>query len=228
MNLEVISHRPKKKTHNAPVLFIHGAWHGAWCWENFLPYFADNGFEAHALSLRGHGKSEGREGIRWYGISDYLADVDDVIKKIGIHPIVIGHSMGGFVTQKYLETHNMPAGVLVASIPVNGIFPMMFRFLQRRPRSTLKSLLLMDPWYLVYKPEIVKEFFFSDDLPESELERLFPLIQPESLRLAMDGLLFHTNAWHGHRSTKTQPSLFLRSKRNEPRGHYTSPKEKDT
>ncbi len=41
-----------------PLLFIHGAWHGAWCWdEHFLDFFANNGFHAVALSLRGHGNS---------------------------------------------------------------------------------------------------------------------------------------------------------------------------
>ncbi|RLC08454.1 MAG: alpha/beta hydrolase, partial [Deltaproteobacteria bacterium] len=57
MKLEVISKYPKGKKHSVPILFIHGAFAGAWCWEEyFLPYFADHGYESHALSLRGHGK----------------------------------------------------------------------------------------------------------------------------------------------------------------------------
>jgi len=27
-----------------PLVFVHGAWHGAWCWDEFfLPCFADKG-----------------------------------------------------------------------------------------------------------------------------------------------------------------------------------------
>jgi hypothetical protein len=38
-----------------PILFLHGAAHGAWCWaEHFLPWFAGRGCECHALSFRGH------------------------------------------------------------------------------------------------------------------------------------------------------------------------------
>ena len=44
--------------HPVPLLFVHGAWHAAWCWdEHFLGYFADRGYRAVALSFRGHGDS---------------------------------------------------------------------------------------------------------------------------------------------------------------------------
>ncbi len=46
MQLEVITHKPKAVS-STPILFVHGAWHGAWCWENFLPYFAERGYESH-------------------------------------------------------------------------------------------------------------------------------------------------------------------------------------
>ncbi|MBC7517162.1 MAG: alpha/beta hydrolase [Alkalinema sp. FL-bin-369] len=47
-------------TQRSPIFFVHGAWHAAWCRENFLPYFANHGYAAYAVSLRGHGTSEGR------------------------------------------------------------------------------------------------------------------------------------------------------------------------
>ena len=46
-------------TQRSPIFFVHEAWHAAWCWENFLPYFANRGYAAYAVSLRGHGTSEG-------------------------------------------------------------------------------------------------------------------------------------------------------------------------
>ena len=62
MHLEVVTHTPKTAMRSTPLLFVHGAWHGAWCWEeNFLPYFAQAGYHSHALDLRGHGKSGGAD-----------------------------------------------------------------------------------------------------------------------------------------------------------------------
>ena len=56
--LEVIDKGCVSEAHPAPMLFVHGAWHAAWCWdEHFLSFFADKGYRALALSFRGHGNS---------------------------------------------------------------------------------------------------------------------------------------------------------------------------
>ena len=44
MKLEVITREPETDARPTPVLFVHGMFHGAWCWdEHFLPYFAQHG-----------------------------------------------------------------------------------------------------------------------------------------------------------------------------------------
>lgn len=44
-DLEVIAQMPEGvPCHDTPLLFIHGAYTAAWCWEeHFLPYFAARG-----------------------------------------------------------------------------------------------------------------------------------------------------------------------------------------
>lgn len=167
-------------------MFVHGAWHGAWCWENFLPYFTEHGYEVHALSLRGHGNSEGLDGIRWYSTSQYVADVAQVVQSLSSSPVLIAHSMGGYIVQKYLEAHTAPAGVLLASIPTSGIMGMILRLLRRHPASTLKALLLMNPWYFVSTPALAKDILFSDDFPNDKFLDYYPHIQAESFRLALE------------------------------------------
>lgn len=79
MTLEVIVRRPPVTPHPTPLLFVHGAWHGAWCWnEHFLPYFADKGYLAYALSLRGHAGSPPTKPLSLNGIWDYVADVAQI------------------------------------------------------------------------------------------------------------------------------------------------------
>jgi pimeloyl-ACP methyl ester carboxylesterase len=122
--LELIDKGSCGDTHPTPLLFVHGGWHAAWCWdEHFLDFFADNGYRALALSRRGHGGSSASKPIRTISIADYVEDVVTVAEGLPTPPVVIGHSMGGFVVQKYLETHQAPAGVLLASIPPEGIGP---------------------------------------------------------------------------------------------------------
>ena len=190
MKLEILSKYPSEKTHATPLLLVHGAWHGAWSWENFLPYFAENGYEVHAVSLRGHGNSEGRERIRWFSTEEYVADVEQVVKSMSTPPVLVAHSMGGYVVQKYLEGHSAPAGVLLASIPTSGIIGMLLRMLRRDPVSTLKALLLLNPWYFVSTPALAKDYLFSDDYPNDKFLEYYPYIQPESFRLALEAALF--------------------------------------
>ena len=80
--------------------------HGAWCWNwyykpFFVPYFAAQGFDVVAFSLRGHGGSEGRERLNAFSIDDYVEDLRGVVATVE-RPVVVGHSMGGFVLQTYL------------------------------------------------------------------------------------------------------------------------------
>ena len=95
--------------------------HGAWCWNwyfkpFFLPYFAANGFDVIAFSLRGHGGSEGRERLNGFSIDDYVEDLRGVVATVE-RPVVVGHSMGGFVLQTYLTQASLRGAVLLASAP---------------------------------------------------------------------------------------------------------------
>jgi pimeloyl-ACP methyl ester carboxylesterase len=112
MTLEVIDKGRGSDTHPVPLLFVHGAWHAAWCWdEYFLNFFADKGYRAVAVSVRGHGASPRPKSVRTCSIADYVDDVDSIATSLPMRPVVIGHSQGGFVVQKYLESHDAPAGV---------------------------------------------------------------------------------------------------------------------
>ena len=120
--LEILSKLPSSPQNAPPVLFVHGGWCGAWCWaERFLPYFASCGFAAHALSLRGHGASEPASRPDYADVLDYVADVERAIEHLSCDPVLVGHSMGGFVLQHYLGRHSAPATVLMASVPHRGL-----------------------------------------------------------------------------------------------------------
>src|SRR5262249_49069180 len=119
--LEVIDKGHNSAAHPVPLLFVHGGWHAAWCWdEHFLDFFAENGFRAAAVSLRVHGGSTTTQRLRPCSIADYVADVKSAAAQLDVQPVIVGHSMGGFVVQKFLETTHSPAGVLVASLPPQG------------------------------------------------------------------------------------------------------------
>ncbi|KAK9064945.1 hypothetical protein SSX86_016328 [Deinandra increscens subsp. villosa] len=60
LNMEIIfqegvrNEQNKKLPIPAPLVFVHGSFHAAWCWaEHWLPFFSQNGFDSYALSLLG-------------------------------------------------------------------------------------------------------------------------------------------------------------------------------
>jgi pimeloyl-ACP methyl ester carboxylesterase len=187
MRLEVITREPQKRLFATPLLFIHGTGHAAWCWdENFLPFFAERGFSAHAISLRGHGASEGREKLKWTRISDYVEDVRSVASRFQERVAVIGHSLGGLVAAKYLEDHEAAAGVLVAPSPSEGMFRSGLKIQLRHPLLMAKIALKQDYAVLFGSPRLAKKFLFSPDVDETEVEKFSSRFGRESYLAALE------------------------------------------
>lgn len=192
MRLEVISRQPAASAHPTPLLFVHGAWHGAWCWaEHFLDYFAEQGYAVYAPSLRGHGDSEGREHLRWTRLAQYVDDVAQVAKSLPTPPVVIGHSMGGAVVQKYLETHAAPAGILLAAMPPAGVLATTLRIALRHPWEFARVNLTLSLYPLIRTPALTREAFFSAHMPEAQVQAYFEKMQDESYLGFLDMLAFN-------------------------------------
>lgn len=187
MRLQVISQQPEAEARSTPILFVHGMWHGAWCWqEHFLPYFARHGYNAHALDLRGHGDSEGRDRLRWTSLDEYVTDVEQIAAQMRTAPIVVGHSMGGMIVQKYLERNRAPAAVLLASTSPHGVLPTTLRLAWRHPLAFTKVGLTFSMYPLVSTPQLAREAFFSADISEAQLTDYFTHLQDESYRAMLD------------------------------------------
>jgi pimeloyl-ACP methyl ester carboxylesterase len=74
-------------------VLVHGAWHGAWCWERVLDGLAARRVPAVAVDLPGHGDDPGPMG-------DLHTDAERVRRELGrlAHPVVlVGRSYGGAV-----------------------------------------------------------------------------------------------------------------------------------
>jgi len=190
MKLELLTEEPTSPVRATPILFVHGMWCGAWCWaEHFLPYFAARGYAAHALSLRGHGASEGRRRLRWTSIADYVADVAQAVAQLGRMPVLVGHSMGGFVVQHYLQRHHAPAAVLVASATHRGLpWRLVAGFAQRFPRYVWRALVTGSLYPLVSTPKLAQGLLFSTSLAHDQLQACQERLQDESLRALLDML----------------------------------------
>jgi pimeloyl-ACP methyl ester carboxylesterase len=190
VDLNVVTALPGAGARRHPVLFIHGAWHGAWCWERFLPWFAQRGWKAHAVDLRGHGDSPSDRSLRRTRIEHYVEDLASVVESLDESPYLVAHSMGSLVAQKYLESHTLPGAVLLAPLPAGGVWRATLRTARRHPLKFLQANLTWDLGPLVAKRSVAKELFFADDMPDDEVERLWSMLQTESYPAYLDMLFF--------------------------------------
>lgn len=155
-----------------PVLLVHGGLHGAWCWDDFTEYLSARGWDCHALSWRGHGKSQPlppEEALR-RSIEDVAPDIEAVASGLQEPPIIIAHSMGALASLKYAE-RNRHAGMVLLT---PGL-----------PREVTPDKLEVptDPTQMWGPPpfELTKQLFFSG-ADEELARRYYELLIPESPR----------------------------------------------
>lgn len=187
--LEVIEKGTGTESHPVPLLFVHGAWHGAWCWdEHFLDFFADRGYACHALSLRGHGASPGRERLRWTRIQEYVSDVAETMAQLPTQPVLVGHSMGGFVVQHCLEHHAAAGAILLAPIPPTGVLRVTLYIARHYPVAFAKVNASMRLGPLVATPKLVRDLLFSASTPDKQVNTYQQRLQDESYMAFLDML----------------------------------------
>lgn len=169
----------------SPLLFVHGGYMQAGCWAvNFLPWFAQRGYDCHAIDLSGHGASAGRDELDRFGIDDYVADVAGVVARLSAPPVLLGHSMGAIVVQRYLEqtTARAAAMALLAPVPPTGLLGASIQLNRRQPEFLKEAARAVRGKYTANTVRVMREVYFSPDATDVEFAAFPPLVQEESWR----------------------------------------------
>lgn len=198
-SLEVLRAAPLGGTTAPPVLLVHGSYHAAWCWaEHWLPWLAQRGVDAAAVSLRCQGRSAdvaAPPGAAAAGtLATHAADLAEVVEQsFGMMPVLVGHSFGGLVVMEYASSRSAEkrfppvAGIgLLCSVPPEGNSEMVGRFLKTAPLASARIT-----WSFVTKaferdPSMCRETFFSADLPDADLMRYMDALKSSSARRLLD------------------------------------------
>lgn len=168
---------------SASILFVHGAGHAAWCWrEHFTSWFEARGFRVSAPDLPSHGELD-RSGIKRIPLSAYLDAVAALAKSLQPPLVLIGHSMGGFLIQKYLETADADLAILLASTPPTGSLGMVRRMATRRPLAFLHTMITGEATDSLNR---TRDYFFSPDTPIAIVEATHLRLQRESSQALKD------------------------------------------
>lgn len=168
------------------ILLVHGAWHGPWCWNGFVDRLTESGHDVRAVQLRGHDQPPGRI---WYRVHNYVEDVQRMVAAFPAPPFLVGHSMGGLVVQKYLESGYAPGAVLMASVPPYGTIAAVARLAARHPIELLKTNLLLRLRPFIGTSKLVRELFFTPETPQETVDYCFAHLQDESYPAFVDTMV---------------------------------------
>ncbi len=186
-SLETFTQAPARASAKPPLLFVHGGYCDGWCWTPyFLPWFAARGHLACALSLRGHGKSGGHDGLFLAGLDDYEADVEHVAGQLPAPPVLIGHSMGAAVVERILAKRPVRGAALLAPVPPTGLVPMAARLAAESPEYLVQMAQLDANRMTTSVLAALRPFYFSKRVEPAILREAVRHLNSESPRALFD------------------------------------------
>jgi pimeloyl-ACP methyl ester carboxylesterase len=120
------------------MVFVTGAFVHNSCWDEWETYFENEGYTtiAPAWPFKIGSPSALRErqpndtDLAALTLKELVNHYANIVKEFPEKPIVIGHSLGGLITQIILNRDLAAAGIAIHSVPTLGVFPYEFSFLK--------------------------------------------------------------------------------------------------
>lgn len=164
----------------ATYVLIHGAWHGAWCWNNVVPRLEKQGHRVLAPDLPGHGRD--KTPIPQVSLQAYADRACEVLDAQSEPVVLVGHSMGGLVITQAAEQRPQKIKTLVY----------LTAFLLRDGESLLEVaegdteaqvlpnlIMAPDETYATVREDALKEVFYGD-CSDEDVARARSLLVPQA------------------------------------------------
>jgi pimeloyl-ACP methyl ester carboxylesterase len=156
------------------VVLVHGAWHGAWCWERVAAHLRDAGHEVLAVDLPGHGSRSGEAA----SMAAYRDAVMDVLTQ---STVLVGHSMGGAVISAVADAAPEQLRHLVyvtAFAPRDG--ESLLDAAAGRLDFASAGLVVNDDFDIIVPDEAAAAGLFYGDCPRADVAWAFAQLQPQA------------------------------------------------
>lgn len=105
----------------AKIVLVHGAWHGAWCWEKLARELGARGHRVAAPDMPGHGDDP--TPLAEVNLAAYTKRIVDTLETLDEPAVLLGHSMGGMLISTAAEAAPERVSKLIylcAFVPKHG------------------------------------------------------------------------------------------------------------
>lgn len=135
---------PDKMPARGVFVITHGLAEHSECYATLAKTLSEDGWQVFAWDMRGHGRSEGKRGFV-KNLSFYVDDLEVFYKTVakeagGKNIVMFGHSMGGLVTLRFLQSKRVKFAALVLSSPLLGLKMQVPRLKEAAARIAVKWL----------------------------------------------------------------------------------------
>jgi len=170
------------KNSNKTILLIHGAWEGAWSWEQTIEHLEKNGHNMKAIDLPGHG--DDKTPISEIDLALYANRIKKELKKIDGQVILVGHSFAGFIVTKVAE--EMPEKIeklvyVASAIPYEGKTAVEV-FTEDKESEFLENLIFSeDKSEATMSRETIKDIVFTG-ATDAQIDALLPKLVAQATK----------------------------------------------
>ncbi len=176
------------------IVFVTGAFVSHTCWDDWRAYFQSKGY--HTVAPPWPFKDDTAENLRKrqpndtklaaLTLTELVNHYADIVTSFPEKPIVIGHSLGGLVTQIIVNRDLAAAGVAIHPIPPLGVFPYELSFLKAGWKALGLFTSLKKTYLMSFKDW---QYAFVNTMPLDEQKAAYKkLTIPESKTVARGGL----------------------------------------
>lgn len=153
-------------------LLLHGAWHGAWCWEAVTPLLQQAGHTVIAPDLPGHGSDPT---VRTHITQEtYIQSLTPLLAESKEPVIVVGHSVAGCLISQlgeYMGDKIKKLVYVAAFIPSLGE-SVVSLLAQQKPTSFSTAMRMVPEENAVYFPFAALRRFAYQQIPQAHFEEI--------------------------------------------------------
>ncbi len=151
---------PSRQAKRSPLICIHGAWHGAWCWKYLTPMLETAGIQVIAPDLPGHTGD-----VSQMSLENYRQAIEEIIDAQVTPVTLLGHSLAGLTLTELANRHPTKIKQLIylaAFIPKDNECLMDCVQAHNMPKNLAIEIVESQPGKIMrLRPQYAKESFYA-------------------------------------------------------------------
>jgi pimeloyl-ACP methyl ester carboxylesterase len=165
------------------VIFVHGAYHAGWCWDEVIKLLPKEKFASHPIDLPANGSNNSfkKENVDIEEYVNYV--IDYIISNHLTEVILVSHSLGGITISKVIEKipEKIDEAFFITSVILNN--KNFISFLPAEVQEKYRQIASSRPDKSIPPNlEKIRQILFSSSPDSKELTNFLSRLEPQPIR----------------------------------------------